>query len=219
MVLFYAEALHQALTNFHFLETLHLGRSSPPICRDAKSSAAGIVVADNQGQRLKELKLEDVSCDTLDLRYATRLTYLNLSQGQDMYWLPHPEFVMHLPTSLVVCTLVGVVVSLPATRLMFDPCKELTKLCLGINHPPDAKLLCSVPLPDLPSSLRHLAVQARLTYLAGQYRRGVLECEWHCLHLCQLAAVVLAITRMLVWLFGDLHILDFANDNKDLIDF
>ena len=84
---------------------------------------------DNQGQELKKLKLEDIACNTLDLRCAARLTYLNLSKTWHMHECVQPKFVTHPPTSLVECTLVGVVVSRPAARLNFDSSKKLTKPC------------------------------------------------------------------------------------------
>lgn len=94
--LFYAEALHQALSNFHFLESLHLA-SRGAGC----DGAAEIAVTDKQSQSLRKLELRGIPCSSLDLCCATRLIYLNL--WLDEHSCAQPSFVLNLPTSLKFC--------------------------------------------------------------------------------------------------------------------
>ena len=211
---FYAEAICQALSNCQFLDNLHLGGLGTSC-----DGAAEVVVKYNQGQSLKKLKLQGVAFSTLDLRCATRLTCLDLWEPPEHVCV-QSEWVLHLPANLEICTLVGNAILTSAARLVFEPCRYLTKLCLGIIYRPGAEL--PLTLPVLPSSLRQLAIRSsvsRVTLLSMRHDSWILECDWHCLDTCiNLQHLSLPSTRYLKgylksWVESTrcLHILKFEN--------
>lgn len=205
--LFYAEVLRQALSNFQFLESLSLN-SMGTGC----DGAAEIVVTSKQGQTLKKLELGGFPCSTLDLRCAARLTCLDLSCRPYMRICARPDFVMHLPASLVICTFVDTAVSMPAARLIFEPCKHLTKLCLGVAFRPDVEL--PYTLPVLPSGLCQLAMRSIWSH------KSFLDCDWHCLDACSnlqhlsLPSSGYLCDYLKIWVESArcLHIVDFENE-------
>ena len=173
---------------------------------------AEIVVTNKQGQTLKKLELKGFPCSILDLRCATRLTCLDIRGRPNMPVHAQPDFVMHLPASLAVCTCVDNAASMPAANLIFEPCKHLTKLCLGITLRPDVEL--PYPLSVLPSTLHQLALRSVWP------QKGFLDCAWHCLDACanlhqlSLPSVKYLSDYLKSWVESArcLHILDFENE-------